>query len=304
MEQVVYVLTGDSLEAARRYVMGLCLSLTSLRRFHKSAIVTCFCDSQLYQLIRRTNHPVLRIVDQLCECQGVIGGPIHRSRWIKTTLRERISGPFVYIDVDTLIAGPLDELFTCEHDLGLTLDPYFVDSPGEFPGWLHSHYRRLGWEPCSPYYNGGVFSVKQSQRAIDFFQAWHRYWFQGVCQAGLFMDQPALNHALDMTRPGVEQFSESYNFLVGRVARSIPENTRLMSFLASQAGPRLGDYETLLAQPANTFHVEAQELARLTEVGKFLPELTRPWHMELRRRFWEATRFFFARHGLVDVCRY
>ena len=150
-QQVVYVITGDTLEAAQRYVAGACLSMYSLRRFHPAASLVCACDRGIYKALHATTHPLLNLVDRLIECPDASGGPVHRSRFIKTSLRGRIAGPFVYIDADTLISGPLDELFESQTDVGFTVDGFFPASPGAFPDWLMPFYRRLGWSLTDRY---------------------------------------------------------------------------------------------------------------------------------------------------------
>jgi hypothetical protein len=300
--QIVYVLTGNSIEAALRYVEGVRLSIASLRRFHREAIITCFCDSTLYHELEARSHPLRLAVDQLVECPDAAGGPVHRSRHIKTSLRRRLAGRFTYIDADTIVTAPLDDLVHCEAELGVTLDLYFPQAPGRFPRWLRAHYRRLGWEPVAVYYNGGIFCVADCERIHRLFDSWHENWRRTV-KIGLIMDQPSMNRAIALLEPSIEVFPECYNLIVGRAERSIPPDVKVVSFLASRANLMMGRYSELVARAGAGATVDASEIASLTMADHRLPHARMSWHGELRRRLGEALAQAAARHGLRDASR-
>jgi hypothetical protein len=299
---IIYVLTGNSIETAWRYVEGIRLSIASLRRFHGDAIVECFCDSHLSHEVRARSHPLLNAVDRLIECPDATGGPIHRSRFIKTSLRRRLSGRFTYIDADTIVTAPLNDLLNCDMDLGLTMDPFFPDSPGLFPRWLDPHYRRLGWERIPVYYNGGIFCVADNERSHHFFESWHENWHRTV-QIGLVMDQPSLNRAIALVKPVIEVFPEYYNFLVGRIERAVPPDVKVVSFLASRNSLMMRQYSEMLARLRGGGTVDADELASLTTVDTLLPRAKMSWPGEFKRRLREALAQTSARYGLRDASR-
>ena len=300
MGQVVYVLTGDSATAARPYLEGMRLSILSLRRVDPDVVVHCFCDLSMDQYFRSNHHSWIELVDRWVVCAEATGGAVHRSRFIKTSLRGRISGPFVYLDTDSVVTGPLDELFACKRDFGLTLDRFFPDRPGAFPGWLASHYRRLGWSPSENYCAGGVFWVADNAQTHRFCETWHARWRETV-QMGLVADQPSLNRAVAEVEPGVELYPETFNFLVGRVERPLPTGVRLVSFLASQGEPPLVEYQALLERLGTGGHVPCEELMGILQAGTILPKQSRTWLTEWKRRFSEATQQTAARLGLRDA---
>ncbi len=297
--QVAYVLTGDSLDAASRYVRGVRLSVRSLRRIHPGATVHCLCDAPLARALRAADHPLGREVDRLVECGDATGGPTHRSRHLKITLRGRLAGRFLYLDADTVVAGPLDDLFASSKPLGITLDAFFPEAIGQFPAWLAPHYRRLGWLPSNPYYNGGIFSVADSDATHRLFRAWHAHWRRTVA-IGLVMDQPGLNRAIQEQAPELEIFPETYNFLIGRAERTLPPDARVLSFLASLAGPMHARYESALAH-LDDDSATAAALDALTAAGTLLPR--REWSRagDWTRRLREALAQAGARHRLRDA---
>lgn len=298
--QCVYVLTGNGLEPAARYVRGLSLSVQSLRRFHPDAVVHCLCDSTLYRELVATRHPLGRMVDHLVECPDAVGGPVHRSRWIKTSLRSRLEGRFVYLDADSVVAGSLDRLAQMSAGLGITLDAFFPDAAGQFPAWLRPHYRRLGWPPTERYYSGGILCVDDTPALQRLFGAWHEGWHQTV-RIGLVIDQPSLNRAIQREEPDLELLPETYNFLVGRDDRTVPEAVRVLAFLASQPDQMHERYQAALA----AVETDTVALETLIAAGTPLRRSTRawPWPREWSRRMREALAQATARAGLRDATR-
>ena len=297
-QQVVYVITGDSLQAAQRYVAGACLSMHSLRRFHPAASLVCACDRRMYQALHATSHPLLTLVDRLIECPDVSGGPVHRSRSIKTSLRGRLDGPFVYIDADTLISGPLDELFESQTDVGFTVDRFFPASPGAFPDWLMPFYSRLGWIPTDRYYSGGIFHVSTTAAADTLFSAWHALWRQTVA-IGIVMDQPSLNRAIATTPHSMTLYSQSFNHFVGRVDQELPPDTRVISFLASQKTMALS-YERLISRFVVDHVVDMEHIIALTSAGASYPRQRQGWSQLLLERLLVGSKFQATRYGLRD----
>ncbi len=300
-QQVVDVIAGDSLAAARRYVDGACLSIYSLRRFHPSASVVCVCDRPIHGLIRAAAHPLAELVDRLIECPDAGGGPVHRSRHIKTTLRQRIGGALVYLDADTLVCGPLDKLFASPTDVGFTVDRFFPEAPGFFPAWLRPFYSRLEWPPTARYFSGGIFHAADTPAAAALFAAWHTSWRQTV-EIGIVSDQPSLNRAIATTPHSMTEYPESFNWFVGRADRETSAETRVISFLASQED-LAASYEALLERFAADRTIDIDRLVALTSPGARFIQQRKSFARRLRERVALEIKFLSVRHGLRDPRR-
>ncbi|MFN9371378.1 MAG: hypothetical protein ACK6D3_05770 [Planctomycetaceae bacterium] len=240
------------------------------------------------------------LIDRWVECPDATGGPIHRSRFIKTSLRNRLDGPFVYLDCDSVVTGPLDRLFGCPQDLGFTVDAFFPQNPGRFPKWLGSHYRRLGWARPHRYYSGAVFFAADNARTRQFFERWHVNWRLSV-RAGLVADQPPLNAAFTQLGLSPELFSEMYNFLVGCEERRLTSEVCIAMLLASQGPPWLPRYRDLLQRVGRGEPISSADLDNLFPVGTLLPRQPVSWPSELRRRLLRWFRLGWARLGWYDA---
>ena len=291
-----YVVTGDSLATAWRYVSGASLSILSLRRHHPDAVIVCLSDEQIHRELVAVRHPLLRLADRIEMCPDAFGGPVHRSRYLKTTLRQRLQGPFLYLDSDTLVVGPLDDITECSTDASFTIDRFFPAEPGAFPAWLTPHYRHLGWRPTNPYYAGGIFRVAATEAAQRLFEAWHENW-QRTVDVGIVSDQPSLNRAIATCKASVQLLPEKYNRIVGREAFVVSPDTCVISFLASRRSTMAHRYVALLQRFESGESVDLEDIAELTAVGTAYPACMPSFLSEWTRRIAERVGQTTARSG-------
>lgn len=196
--KVVYALVfgGDDLF----YEMFL-LSLCSLRHHDPHRAVEVVLDSDSYREIRRKDEALLEGV-RLTEV-GIPPGfdPLQRSRYIKTRLRDVVEGDFLYLDVDTVICGPLAGIDGFGAEIAAVSDengPVALTDPEK-----EKRCRAAGFDGLKgkPFFNGGVFLVRDTAQAHRFFDAWHRRWTESL-RNGIPQDQPALCQAnLDCGSP-------------------------------------------------------------------------------------------------------
>lgn len=119
-----------------------------------------------------------------------------RSRILKTTLREHVKGDMVFIDSDTLVVKPLDELDNIDADLAGVYDLHskrYGDCLTYDFGSLR--LKKLGWSVCEddPYFNGGFTFSKDNETTHKYYKLWNEnllYCFS----KNIFVDQPALYH--------------------------------------------------------------------------------------------------------------
>lgn len=118
---------------------------------------------------------------------------MRRSRWLKTKMRELVTGDFMYIDGDTIINAPISDIDNCSLLIGSVEDAHRP---------LNHHYGKekllrqaetLGFsiEGEQYYFNGGVFYVKDCIETHDFFNRWHENWKISV-EHGINQDMPSL----------------------------------------------------------------------------------------------------------------
>ncbi len=211
--KIVYVVVSSQSDF---YLEQAWASVWSLKYYNPDAHVTFVVDDKTEISIKnetgRSN--VLKLIDELLSFSfdDNISGK-ERSRILKTTLRERVKGDFLFIDTDTIITGPLDEVdnFSCHigmvYDLHCNLSDYpFTDLIKREASYLYDV--KLGNN--TNLYNSGVIFVRDNQITRDFFNRWHENWKKTKLLTD-FRDQPSLLKTCDETPNIVEPLSGIYN---------------------------------------------------------------------------------------------
>ena len=116
-----------------------------------------------------------------------------RSRMLKTSLRSIVKGDFLYIDTDTVIAGPLGAIDGFDAPLAACADLHCTFEVHPHRDASISLCRKIGFDPSAEeyYFNGGVMLVRESPEAEEFFNEWHRSYLDGF-RKGVPQDQPSL----------------------------------------------------------------------------------------------------------------
>ena len=187
----VYTLTSS---LADYYLEQAFVSMFSLKHHMPDAHIVLLMDEITYASCVGTRKEELRYADE------VIRVPLdasfnqkQRSRLLKTSAREFVDGDYLYIDCDTVICKPFDSLESFPFELAACLDTHcqdFRDNPYRGLGLRDGH--RLGWpvDGETQYFNGGVFLVKDTPLAHEFYRRWQANLKDGFTK-GVSMDQPS-----------------------------------------------------------------------------------------------------------------
>ncbi|MBO6169303.1 MAG: hypothetical protein J6O51_04950 [Bacteroidales bacterium] len=188
--KIVYVLCSTESDV---YFEQFLLSLTSLGIHDPDCDVEVVTDGETYRRLQAMGEILpervsLKYVD--IPEKGRDG--FYNSRWIKTNLRQIVSGDFLYIDTDTVIARPLSGIDNIDADIAAVIDgngqSRFVDR-GERKKLDDAGMHGLGE---GPYFNGGVFLVRDTAASHAFFSTWHSSWQKMVDAGARLYDQASL----------------------------------------------------------------------------------------------------------------
>lgn len=202
MYTLCYILTDDR---KLHYYNQLMISLASLRMHSFAGKVCVLMDDKTAGILRTDNYDELSgfgVETKVVTIQGDYTQE-EKSRYLKTGLREHLSGDVLFIDTDTVIVRDLP-IEVSEHDIALVQDLNWKQIDGDIRTTVPaSHpfvrYRQLLAEKCgysldlsSRYFNSGVIWVRDTELVHAFFAEWHSEWEK--CRAcGVIKDQPSLN---------------------------------------------------------------------------------------------------------------
>lgn len=218
---VVYVLTS---EGSNYFANMTWLSIMSLSLSNPSIEKILVCDFQTKYYLEQINHIVLGECDRLIEVKTPQGKNEFRNRYIKTSLRQRISGSFLYLDADTLIRGDLSPIFQTEASFSAATNHSGSGLPQEIPQVEKAVFENLGWPlPQKHYINGGVLFFKEDRETHNFCELWHHKWLESFEKTGSSRDQPSLNSALSDSNISFSLLPHKFNAQVEAKPSYAPE---------------------------------------------------------------------------------
>ena len=188
-----------------------------------------------------------------------------RSRLLKTGMRGYIKGDFLYIDVDTLVARPLDDIDAVGAPLAACRDLHspFARHPHR-TATLHM-CRKLGFDASGvqEYFNGGVMLVKDTPGNHRFFQAWRRNYLAGYA-AGIKSDQPSLAQTIATEKIDVSLLKDEWNCEVQNGVRYL-RDAYVVHYMVTNVGSGPQDALFLLN--------DKNALLAIRKSGKISPEV-------------------------------
>lgn len=190
--KIVYVLVSNTNDC---YYEQLLISLYSLRLYNPNTIVEVVTDSVTKSSLVGPRTDLIKYINDILTIDlPDFLSPFEKSRFLKTRLREYISGDFLYIDTDTVVCGDLSGIDSVKGDIAAVYDKNRKLPLSKLSGWPYDIAKKIGFASDisgEPYFNGGVILAKDTTKAHLFYDEWHKYWT--ICkERGVSTDQTAL----------------------------------------------------------------------------------------------------------------
>jgi len=157
------------------------------------------------------------------------------SRWIKTSIHHYVTGDFLFIDCDTIIAGNLASDFPYGIQAGAVLDTHVTldrhhirenfqqeDVKAGFVSSLKTNIR----------YNGGLIFCKDDSPARQFFEKWHSLWLEGR-KRGCTQDMPSLNQANYESENIITELRGEWNCQIGHNGLPYLSGAKIIHYYAT-----------------------------------------------------------------------
>ena len=135
-----------------------------------------------------------------------------RSRWLKTRLRQIVSGDYLFIDSDTIITDSLADIEHFDIELGMVYDLHTRSSarPEIIKRWVQDIFDYHFKKDDFSYFNSGVIYAKDINAVYDFYERWHLNWLHSKNNS-IYYDQPSLNKVNDEMGGVITPLSGEYN---------------------------------------------------------------------------------------------
>lgn len=214
--KLVYVLTCAP-EA--NYIEQALMSVWSARHWNPDAHIVLITDNLTDKLFVGKRADILDYISEkiVVPFEDDSLSMMYRSRWIKTSVRQLITGDFLFIDCDTIVCKSLAEVDNFDCEVGAVYESHLPIKDWH-PGLLQAandKCKLLGFDLTKEpeYYSSGVLYVKDTAKAHELFDHWHTAWLEGV-EKGSSIDQPALAKANKAMEYMIRQIPDTYNCIL------------------------------------------------------------------------------------------
>ena len=169
--QIVYTLISSEKDY---FLEELWVSLYSLRQFHPEVTVNVLVDE--------STRIYMESFPELCNMiTNIVVVPVsekynakQRSRVLKTSFRQYLKGNLLFLDTDTVVCKPLDEIDSLICDIACVPEMHLPFSKMPFaPYGAVEAALGIDVHDCLYYFNSGVMYVADTEKAHEFFKRWN-----------------------------------------------------------------------------------------------------------------------------------
>lgn len=191
--QIVYALIASDNDL---FIQEIWSSIYSVRQYEPDRDIRIVCDVPTANLIDKYEGMKKLVTEVVTvNLENKYDTPKLQSRQLKTTIREHISGPFLFIDTDTIISGKLDYIDTLTCDIAAALEYHIPLSQSPFRQGVHDNMKRvfdLDVTGQDAWHNSGVIYCADNERTHKFYKQWNANWNYSAFEKGMSQDEPAL----------------------------------------------------------------------------------------------------------------
>lgn len=221
------------------YLEQTVVSAYSTRLHNPKAHIVIVVDEETNIIIENNRPLILSYVDE-----KIVASPpshfskVQKSRWIKTSLRELVSGDFLYIDTDTIISDKLDGVDNISDSIAAVRDLHIYYKDSVVVNILKSQMQKVHYDlkDEDEQFNGGVLYCKDDSKGHELFQNWHSLWLDFLEKYGISIDQPALVVANSKSGHPIKHLPDVYNCQVCKNGLKYLYNAKIVHYFASNTG--------------------------------------------------------------------
>jgi hypothetical protein len=213
------------------------LSVLMLRHVDPQAAPLVVMDLQTHNALSKAGHPLLATANvSVHDVEGATA--VERSRVLKTSLRARIDGAFLFLDCDSMPVGRMDDIPVAGADFAAAHDRHRGSACRDnSAGQNVELFKRMGWNWPPPFYpNSGVTYWADNAATQALGQRWHELWRDQFRQTGDHRDQPSLSVALAQQSPRIAVLPIRYN-AIPEAAPCFARKARILHYFTGTGQP-------------------------------------------------------------------
>lgn len=231
--QIVYTLISEEKDI---FLEQALVSAYSCRLHNPDAKIILIVDDATNRTLIGKRAEINKYISQkiVIECPQTYSNK-EKSRYLKTSIRQNITGDFLFIDCDTIVCDSLAEIDDINADVAMVPDTHVRYREYPFYHYMNDVLMQLYGINVSQdeyYFNSGAMLVRNTPLAHQLFCSWNQYW-QEARKKGITTDQQALfkvNHDMGnviQLLPGI------YNCQIGLSVQYLYE-AKILHYFNSQ----------------------------------------------------------------------
>ena len=266
----VYVLTSKEDDY---YLEECIISMLSLKKYNPKAEIIVLTDNQTEKTLVGFRGKVREIASKVIteHYDDKITQKV-RSRLLKTSMRRLVSGRFLFIDTDTVIADSLEIAESMNADIAMVLDKHVSISEHYLYKVLQGNAKKMNYAAGfeDKHFNSGVIYVNDSVAAYQFFDLCHLLYKESL-KKQIDIDQVSLNEANARMKGVIFELDGTWNVQINCGLKYISE-AKIIHYLGYQPMNRQNIYfNTLPFRLCDAEHFE--DMKKCGQITKEINEI-------------------------------
>ncbi len=258
--KVVFAITSNGNDY---YTAMTRVAVASLRLSNPAVRVLVSCDRETDRSVHQVSDPLIEEVDEWLAVDTPAGDSGFRNRFVKTSLRELISGPYLFLDSDVFVRGDLSEIFHLDTDIAGARNHSREALSEQIWDQDYAMLEAMEWTiRTDVYINGGVLFWNDTASTRRFGAEWHRRWLRSFSSKGNYRDQPALNSAIDAIQPRLIVLPDRYNAQV-KTNTFVARDADIWHFYSDSHLPGFFQYDVVVRKLLKNRHLDVSQIREL-----------------------------------------
>ncbi|MDR2407616.1 MAG: hypothetical protein LBE13_05855 [Bacteroidales bacterium] len=229
----VYVLSSNKTDY---YYEQFLLSIVSLQLYNKNFNIIVLVDKKTKKNLNEKRNEYEKYVTEIKVVETPVSLPQKEaSRFIKTSMRQHITGDFLFIDCDTIITGKLIFTSPVETNMAAVLDSHIPLSQHHLYSQFRERDKILGYtrkNEIDKHFNSGIIYSRDTPDSYQFFEKWHSLWIESN-KKGISADQPSFNQANYECNSIITELDGSWNCQISHNGLPFLFNAKIIHYFAT-----------------------------------------------------------------------
>lgn len=231
----VYVLTSTEKDL---YYEQCLMSAFSLRHYMPDAQIVVLTDDRTAATFTGKRAELKKYVTEVVSVDFPSeAGNVERSRVLKTTIPDHISGDFLFIDCDTIICESLFEIEKLDFPVAGVLDGHVPLSEHKHKDYFLKREKKMGYVGTKMqgfHINSGVILFRDEEKSREFFKKWHELWEYSFRVKHDHHDQGAFNEAFYQSGMGEAVLDGIWNCQISQGGLFYLEKAKIIHYFSSE----------------------------------------------------------------------